>query len=228
MRTRILSHVLLGSSLLVGGLCLSPQAAHLQEKDLFPMPSAGIRVPGRGVEESSLEAMLRDFAAVTGENLTWTEQTGERLKAEHPGLDRALEIPAEALYSVVETILVQNHLAFLDISREEPRVLAVIQLDRDGSEPPGSRAKFVPPDQLPLYADHPGIRIATTVTLEHLDGKTLGRTLPAVIRDPLCLSVVPDLKTKQLTLTGHGPALANQVRILQDLNEAARLLAESR
>ena len=214
--------------LLGGGRCLSPQAADSQSDGLFPTPSAGMVVQGRGAHEHTLEELLREFGATTGENLTWSEDTELLLKATHPGLDRALEIPAEALYSVVETILIRNRLAFIDITREEPRVLAVIQLDQAPSEPLSSQATYVSPEELSIYAEHPAIKITTVVTLEHLDGKTMGRALRALVADPNSLTMVPDLGAKQLTLTGYGPALADLVRILHDLNESARLHSESR
>ena len=204
------------------------EAAIRQAEGLFPTPTAGLVVPGRGAQEPSLEELLLDFGEVTGEQLSWSEGTGELLKAGRPGLDRGLEIPAEELYKTVEAILLHQGFVVVDVSREEPRKLGVVHAATDRREALGSGAVQVPPERLPIYAEHPAIKITTTVTLEHLDGKTLGKTLRALITDHQTLKMVPDLAAKQLTLTGYGSRVATLVEILREVNESAGRRTDNR
>ena len=227
MKTRTLHHGLLGCALLAGGLCLSPQAADRPSDGLFPTPTAGMVVPGRGPDEPTLEELLRAFGAVSGEHLSWTEDTGQALRSARPGLDRELDIPAGELYSVVETILRSQRFAFVDQSRTEPRRLAVILCDAPDRGARG-RERQVDPEELPLYQDHPAIQITTTVTLENLDVRLLGNALRAMIVDPYALTIIPVPGSRRLLLTGYGSDLVRLVRLLRDLNENARPRSESR
>ena len=220
MSTHILPRALLSLAVLAGGLCLSPQAAPQADSCPFPTPSAGMTIEGReGAEPIMLEGLLLEFGERTGEHLIWTDDTGSVLEAVRVALDRQLVIPAEELYSVVESILVTNRFVLVDLGREEPRMMAVYSLDSPARAHLLGHATYVSAEDLPLYADHPAILISTVVRLPRMNVVTLEKAMRRMIADPTTMRLVPAPATNQLILTGPGADVVQLAAMLRELKK---------
>lgn len=224
MNDRTKRCILIGFTLLAGAVGLSLGALEPRGDDPFPTPSAGLTIPAVSEEdryEGNALELLREFAEVTGEYLFWTRETHGLLRMTHLGGDRELTIPPEEVYEVVETLLLFHRFALVDLRREEPRMLGIVSLDSAARQSLKATARYVREKDLSIYADHPAIMITTFVRLEHLDVRVLTNTLRSLTTDPNTTSLVPISEVGQLIVTGFGPWVLEQVRMLREMDEAA-------
>jgi hypothetical protein len=225
MKPRNWNSALLTFALLVGCLSIAPQAADQgtdqQAAQLFPTPEKGMTIPGGGEQEMSIAEMILEFGMVTGEHFIWAPDQKAVAEATSVGFDRDLEIEAEDLYSVVETILLAHDFVLVDLRRAEPRMMKVIHTHTNQRGELRETASYVPIEDLPLYASHPALMISTTLVLEHLDARTLTNTLRALITDPNTLMTVLIPGSNSVILTGFTTTVIDLVQMLRRIDENA-------
>jgi len=212
------------ATLLLGSLALSLASPAPPEEGPFPMPSDGfvIPAPDREAREGgwNLERLVEEFALATGEHLVWTQEAAGLLRAQTVGLDRELTVPPEDVYQVVETLLVYHRFVLIDLRREEPRMMGVASLETAARSGARSSARYVPREELAIWARHPAILVHTTVHLPHLDVRTLTNAMRGMVSDPNTSGALPILPSDNLVLYGFGPWVADQVELLERIDRA--------
>ena len=220
--------LLLNATLVATAFSLSPQAtqavaARVEEPSsrsaFFPTPSRGLVIHNR--ETQTLADLVKEFAAVTGENVMYSAETEGLLKQASTQLIADLDVAPEDVYSVVQDVLSMSRFGLLDVRRANPRILSVVSLD---SLPQGSIMKyahFVPGDRLADYFGDSALLITTEVELPHLDVRTLGASMRQLVVDPRTMQMIPIPENHSLLFTGFGGDVHRLSGVLQRLDRRA-------
>jgi len=198
--------------------------------DPFPTPSAGLKIQIAPGEEMSLEKLLDEFSRVTGQTLLITENTCQALKASPTGLNRSVDVPANEVYSFVESVLAHNQHVLEVLSDHEPRLLAVHNLQqlRNGNRSLSDLAQYVPVANIGLYARHPAVLVTTMIELPSTDVRVLSNSMRGLLSDTITQQIIPVGNTNALVLGGSGASVANLVTVLRECDEGARRAEEAR
>jgi hypothetical protein len=77
-------------------------------------------------------------------------------------------------------------------------------------------------EDLPRYAQHPGLMVQTAVQLEHVDVRTLGNSLRGLTNDPTGRQgIIPVGNTSSVLVTGTVREVTELVETLQRINAEA-------
>lgn len=219
----------LAAALAAGVYCLSfaapvpkapqdPYAPASEGLVLEPSSEASYR------EGISMEELIAEFSRITGEHVLYTKDTEQLLAATRVDVKRRMEIPADAVWGTVETILRLNHFVLSDLRREEPRLLAVSSLDTVARSFVRSQARHVPLAEVESCRQHPAFLVEVVVPLPHLDVRALGNSMRQYIVDPNTLVFIPIPEASSLVVVGFGDEVAALVETLTDLDASAAAL----
>jgi hypothetical protein len=225
---------LLGASLVVGALALSPLAAtgtvhsngsiasatnSIRHVEAYPLPSAGLEIKLKECE--SLAALLDMFAKATGETLLYGSSTEALLNQVTTGLHSDLTIAPGQVYSTVQDILYANRVVLTDMRRTTPRMLMVESLDSANRASIKAKAIYVSADSLGQYSDFSAMLITTTVYLPNINVRTMGNSMRQLVVDPNTMQLIPVPESSQVILTGFGNSIVRVAAMLKDMDKAA-------
>jgi hypothetical protein len=230
-----LQTTLLSVGLFAGALTLSPQAAPtLAPQDdgpqprsvLFPTPEKGFEI--HDIANTTIADMLAGFSAVTGEQLMYSQGTASLLMEYKTQLLGDLEVAPRDVYPVVQSILNQNGFAMVDVSRDEPRVLAIKSIYNVDRNDILKNARFVPEHQLEEYARDAALIISTIVELPNVDVRPLSSSMQQLALDPTTMRIIPFPQSNQVLLMGFAKNIHRIVQTLRhiDAGSARARLAE--
>ena len=188
----------------------------------FPEATRGIAIPADEDGTWTLDQLLREYEQATGQRFLVDDDTRRSLqRAIMPSL-QLLEIPAEQVHSVVETILVQDGFVFAVVHAAHPRLVSVKSRNSSARYNPISKAHYVPVEELEEWGKHPAYLIHTVLSLDAIDVRTLTNSMRAMITDNSMQSIVPAGSAKSVMLTGTGPQVLRIVRMLEGVDETER------
>ena len=188
--------------------------------DPFPPATSGIQIQVADGADMKLEKLLSEFSRVTGMTLQIGPEVRADLSKASTGLNRSIEVPAEQVYPVVETILSRNGFALQLEHAGVPVIASLCSLHQGGS---GLRtwALFVDAKNIDRWAEHPAVVITTMLDLPHTDVRTLSNSMRTMFTDANTQQIIPAGNTNTLILTGFGPNVASIARMLSMVDEAA-------
>jgi type II secretory pathway component GspD/PulD (secretin) len=227
--------MLLTTSILLLAGCTSTQAqkgaapAVAVASDPFPAPNAGIQVAIADGVDMKLQKLLDEFSKVTGVALLMDQETRGDVQKSTTGLNRSIEVPASEVYSVVETILLQNGFFLVAVHDRDPKIASLVSINQGGNRSGvfRSSALLVSARDIEFYSRHPAVLVTTVLDLPHTDARTLSNSLRSMFTDANTQQIVPVGNSNTLIVTGFGSSVANIVRMLQVADEAsARASAE--
>lgn len=194
------------------------------ESPLFPVPDTGMLIKGGSEGQGSLREFLRDFGTLTGETFLYDEETAAVLSAAKPGLDGDIRVDAKDMYSVMQSLLLENRLALVDVRRSEPRLLKVVGIDTRGGQILRSSATFVPESEVAGFAENSAMLITTCVRLPHLNETQAASNLRPMALDSKLERIMAIPGSRQVILTAPAGQVAEWVELLRDLDRNAESL----
>jgi hypothetical protein len=200
-------------------------AAPSAETDPFPPAKSGIQITIAEGSDMRVDRLLDEFSKATGLTLLVGPETRNVVQKSSTGLNRSVDVPASQVYSVVETILVQNDLVLAPIHTQEPRIVAVYST-REGNRGAKSYAFQIPSGDVQKYAGHPAVVVTTVLELPHTDVRTLSNSMRTMFTDANLQLMIPVGNTNVLIVTGLGSQVASWARMLQEADDASRRAME--
>ena len=195
--------------------------------DPFPAATAGIQVTIADGADMKLQKLLEEFSKVTGVALLMDNETRQEVAKSSTGLNRSVDVPAAEVYSVVETILLQNGFGLSPVHDREPRIATLLSINQGGARGARSSAIFVSAHDLESFARHPAVLVTTIVDMPHTDVRTLSNSMRTMFTDASTQQIIPVGNTNTLIITGFAGSVANIVRMLQVAEESsARAMSE--
>lgn len=187
-------------------------------------PPASLVIPSVDQPTTLLE-VLRAYEQLTDQRFVMHDATHAHLQATEVGLDVALDVPADALDSVVGVLLEANSIAVTTRFEQGPRLLELHDFTTTNPVVFFEPANHIDIDQLEDYATRPASAVSTTVFLEHLDAAQVARDLPRLRRAETdeCFA----LGDHSLLLAGYADELLHVVRMLQVTDERQKRIHEA-
>jgi hypothetical protein len=204
----------------VAGLCADTRLQAGLLEDHFPVPKQGLAIPPPAEGGPSLLGVLDDFARVTGQKLQLSEHARERLAKTATGLTTAVEVPPAEVYSVVESLLWQNHFVLIDERGTEPRMLAVKSLESPDRAAVRLGCVTVPAERIALYKRHPALMIQTVIELPGVDVRALANSMRMLFVDADTQQMVPI--ESSVILVGTGRTVAAMAEMLKAVAAGAK------
>jgi len=201
---------------------VQPSGAAVVGDELFPAATGALKVVlDDGGEGPSFLELTRTYGALTGQHITFSEETKALLEAAKVQLDRSLEVPAANVQRIFEVMLRQSSFSLAVESAASPRVLRVRSLESPERSDVKQASKLITVDQLELARRHPALQFRVVVGLHHSDVRQLSNSLRTMISDPLTTMLLPAGNSNCMVVGGFGDWVYEQVKMLQAMDAAA-------
>jgi len=188
----------------------------------FPAVKEGISIKAGTDGDTKLTQLLNDFSRVTGNTLLITKEVRTLLENSNTGLNKSLDVPADRVYPIVESILVHNDFVLSLRSEREPRLIAVESVNAGRHSPLRNGAVVIPPQDLDAWSQHPEFLVTTVLDLPYTDVRTLSNSMRTLFTDQATQVIIPVGNSNSLIMTANGTELASLARILRTVDETAR------
>lgn len=191
----------------------------------FATPTEGLAFPAAGDGVWSMMDLLDEYGRVTHQSFIILEEARPTLERTKIPLRGPLEVAPAQVHSVVENLLVNSGYV-LSIARESsPRLLTVTSRYESGRGNLRSNARYVAPDQLTAWLEHPAHLIHTAVHLKHVDARVTTNSIRSMMTDSNVQQILAGGDSNSIVITGFTPWVADLVELLKDVdkNEGMRL-----
>ena len=201
---------------------VQPSIASVVEDELFPAATGALEVvlDDQGAGPSFLN-LTRTYGVLTGQHITFGEETKVMLEAAKVQLDRSLVVPASDVQRIFEVMLRQSGFSLAVESAASPRVLRIRSLESTERSEIKQASKLITADQLELARRHPALQFHVVVALPHSDVRQLGNSLRTMITDPVTTMLLPAGDSTSMVVGGFGDWVYEQVKMLQAMDAAA-------
>lgn len=192
------------------------------QQDRFPQATKSLTIGATvmGEDPVTLADVVRMFSESTGLTISVSDPDRMRLEQTSAGLMTGVTVPTGAVYSFVETMLIEHDFALTLLRSEAPMLLGLYHLPTFEGTAPYSAVLSLSEAELMAF-DHPAVLVSTLLNLPHIDVRTLANSLRAVPKEKVT-TVIPIGNTT--TVVFRGPA--RSVRGLVDMvRQADRALA---
>lgn len=187
-----------------GGLPLPPARAALE----FPA----------GAQEVHMYELVLGLARLTGCELALDPNTQQALQASRIALASDAPVPADEVYSFVETFLARQGFSLSVLKLGSRPIVGVFghQTPPNGSPEP----LFVQESQLSLLQDHPALLVRLAVTFRNIDTRQLQTQLRQLLVDPSGLRQCVPAGERSMILQGPGREMLALVELLREVDAA--------
>jgi hypothetical protein len=192
----------------------------------FPAVKEGISIKAGTDGDTKLTQLLNDFSRVTGNTLLITKEVRTQLENSSTGLNRSLDVPADRVYPIVESILVHNDFVLSLRSEREPRLIAVESANSNRRSPLRSGALVATERDLDAWSQHPAFLVTTILDLPNTDVRTLSNSMRTMFTDQNTQVIIPVGNSNSLIITANGADLAMLAKMLRTVDETSRREAE--
>lgn len=189
--------------------------------ELFPAPSTGMLIKGGSEGQISLEEYLREFGSITGETFLYDKSTAEVLAAATAGLNHDISVTPETMYPVMQSLLIENRLALIDVRRKEPRLLKIVSVDSRSGQRLRSSARFVPEAELQAHAANQAMLITTSISVPNLNENDVSNRMRVMMVDNNLERIFAIPLTRQVVLTGPATQVIEWAALLHELDRVA-------
>jgi hypothetical protein len=194
----------------------------------FPTPKEGLKLTVTADGGPTIEQLVAEYERVTGLHVVASPETRSIMRQSRTGLARDLDVPASRVYEVVESIFAANSYALTQLTREEPRMLAIHSLNTNERNTIRSKSLLIPVAEVEAYARHPALLVHTAVDLPLIDVRTLSNSLRTLLTDTHTEALIPLGNSNQLVVGGYASFVAETVRMLQVAHEAEQRNLDAR
>ncbi|MEQ1892564.1 MAG: hypothetical protein ABL998_08495 [Planctomycetota bacterium] len=189
----------------------------------MPLPPAreGI-VFAPGTSEVSLDFLLSELARTTGQELTLDMLARKRLAKELISLTRTDPVPAEEVYTFVESLVVQKGVLLAPLKGGSRPVMGVLWSGPEArnSFPPILDPLVVPISLTSEAAEHPALFVRMLVNLRNVDTRQLQTQLRQLLVDTTGTNNVVPAGERTLILQGRATYIAGLVQQLLEMDAA--------
>ena len=201
---------------------VQPSVAPVIGDDLFPAATGALEVVlDDGGEGPSFLELTRTYGVLTGQHVTFSEETKVLLEASKVQLDRSLEVPAADVQRIFEVMLRQSSFSLAVESAASPRVLRVRSRESIERSDIKQTSRLITADQLELARRHPALQFHVVVALPHSDVRQLSNSLRTMIKDPVTTMLLPAGNSSSMVVGGFGDWVFEQAKMLQAMDAAA-------
>lgn len=180
---------------------------------VHPLPSGDASVEATG---TSIADLVRGLESDTGTRFLIDAETLDFLEDHELNFFESFEIPADARWSFVESLIAEEGGA-LEIVREEAPRLVAIHMGEDHS---ALRTRLVDSDDLEHYANHPALQIATVVQLSNSDVRHLANSMRPV-SSFWQVTMAPAANSDAIVLTGAASSVVESARLLKAIDHTS-------
>ena len=189
--------------------------------DLMPRPLQPFTLRATAKSAPSLVDVLLELERATGAHFVVPDEAREQLARASSGLLSDLEVPPEAAWRVVQTMLVENGFVVEPSRGGAPVTVTLASRTSRGSGTLKERAVVVDAAEIEACVDLPAVIFLVVVEVEALDARQLSTTLRQLYPDQQTQSILPTTDS-QLVLVGLGPTLAESVRMIRTCDAEER------
>jgi len=189
-----------------------------------PVPSEGIRLVWDGDEGPGILDLLNEYVRVTGLTVLYTADTGTQIQRRRLYMvadEKVLDVAAEEVVAVVESLLAMNHFALAPMHEAEPRLVRIVSLETQERNQVKRSSRYVPVDEIEAYRTRAATLITTSICLPNTDVRTLSNSMRTMLTDANTQQIIPVGNSNTMVLTGFGPGLCDLVELLRRVDEAS-------
>ncbi len=196
-----------------------------------PLPESGIellRTPGRALHVEAraknrivLADVLAAYAQLMGWQLVLTDDVRRTLEQSDCPPQPALDVPAENVHLLVESLTRAHQFALRFRSTHAPVLLEVQSVSRERPMRERPQPQVIAPEELARWVAHPGFLVATTLHFRGMDPAKLADSLRLLDLSSDSFWALPLSESDAVYLGGFAPDLAGIVRSLGDLGAQA-------
>lgn len=189
---------------------------------LFPVATEDLVITwgADGVAPSMLE-LLGEYGRITGQQVLFDEENRAALGALRVPVDRPTQVPAAHVQNVLEALLVASGCVLTIERADAPRLVQVITMRSVARQLVRGRAQNYPSDRTDLFRAHPAMLFTTVIDVPNSDARVVVNSLRTLITDTTTMNLIPAGNASSIIATGHGPALADLVDQLRQVDQAS-------
>ncbi|MGD2019181.1 MAG: hypothetical protein PVJ89_13755 [Planctomycetota bacterium] len=193
--------------------------------DLFPAASGAMEIAldAEGNGPSYLE-LISDYAALTGQYVTYSKATRELLAGTDVQLDRSMTIAAEGVQHTTEVLLAQAGLNLAIESVDGPQILRVRNVETEGREL-RTATRNLDVDGADLARKHPAMLFSMVIPMPTTDARLLFNSIRSMITDPNTTQILPAGGSSGMIIVGHGDWVYETSQWLLSVEEQSKLKA---
>jgi len=187
----------------------------------LPPARGSLVLPGE--DEIALGWLVDELARLTGLELAMDELTRRRLDRTRQPLASTEPVPAEEVYTFVESLLVAQGIV-LGFSAAGQRPVLGVHVPSAVTEAPA--ALMMEDDRTDELERHPALQCQILLELRHADARQLQTQVRQLLHDNSGWSQVVPLGSRHLVMTGPGSLLGPLVAAVRALDDAAAARVE--
>ena len=218
-------NALLAPALIAASLTSAP----LQVGDMFPSAQEPLEITvGEDGEGMSFYSLVQAYAGVTGQNLTWSEDTESLMRQINVAMTRSVTVPAEEVQGTFESLMIGNQFVLQPMVSGDTSIIRVESLNGTGRSNARSKAIYIDADRTDIARQHPAVIFATAIHVPNLDVRQVSNSLRSMITDANTQQLLPAGTTSSIVVVGCGEQLAGIADILRTIDDAAARNAKAR
>lgn len=189
---------------------------------LFPPAKAPLTIAwAEGQERPTVMDLLKDYAELTGQNLSYNNETTQYLNNARIPLTSGVTVPAAEVQNFVESLLIATDFVLTLDRITEPRLIGVHSLQTSSRNTIRSQAIHLPIERLEWMRRHPAILCVTSIDLPNTDVRQVSNSMRTMITDANTQQMLPAGNSSTMVLTGFGRNIAALVDLLRTIDAAS-------
>lgn len=199
-----------------------PQDDATKIDDLFPPAQGALEIQlNADGEGPSYQTLLEEYAELTDQQVTFSEDTRTLLRQKRVQLTRSMNVPADEVQTTFEHLLRQSDFCMQILKAEGVRVLQVTSLNTAARNSIRAHAEHLDADDLESAADHPAVLFSTVISLPNVDVRQLSNSMRTMITDANTQQLLPAGNSNSMVIIGFGDSVAQMGNALRLIDEAA-------
>jgi hypothetical protein len=185
----------------------------------FPAARTALRIEDREGTGVALSELLSQLSASTGLVYAFDHHTSGRLETSRVQISAPVTVEPRHAYPWVEALLLQHG---FEVSAAPDTVppLATVRA-ADGPNRANLPMLAVSPEHRAFLREHPALLVNTTVSLPHLDVRTLGNSMRALSGGIPSANILAVANTNSVVVAGTASYVADMVELLERVDELA-------
>ena len=209
-------------TILTAAFLLAPQAAQDTQGPIFP-PSSGpltieISADAPGINYLDL---VRSYGELTGQHITFAEETKQLLTNTTVNLDRTVTVPALEVQTFVEHLLVRGGFVVTVLKDDGVRLLQVSSLHTAARNNLRAGAYLISSDRTDIAKAHPAVLFMVVVSLPNTDVRQVSNSMRTMITDANTQQMLPAGNSNSMVIVGFGSQLAAMAQMLREIDAAS-------
>jgi hypothetical protein len=195
----------------------TPQRESDELSRCFPPARTALRIDP-GERALPLFDVVARLSAATGVVYSYDTPTEIALRKAVVQLSAPVRVEASEAYRWTEALLAQHGFRIAAVPGSEPPLATI---GRVGFSPTLTSPLLVPSERVDFLREHPALLVTTTMSLPHVDVRTLGNSLRGITGNDRNGVVMPIANTSTILIQGDGAMVADLVVLLERVDALA-------